>query len=190
LAFDLKPTTTSSVALSLFRYWWDDIILFVQETGSTTRIAQNAGKQTGYGLELDAHWQPTRALRLLGNYAYQRSTDERTDEDAGNAPHHQVYLRADWEFLPDWHLNPQLNWVIDRDRVAGDTRPRIDDYSTVDVVVRAEHVKRHWELALSVRNLFDTDMREPSPPGSPVAPIPNDLPLAGRRFLAEMRWHF
>jgi len=190
LAFDLKPTAMSSLALSLFRYRWDDIILFVQEPGTTTRTAQNAGKQTGYGLELDARWQPTRTLRLLGNYAYQRSTDEKTDKDAGNAPHHQMYLRADWEFLPNWHFHPQLNWVIDRDRVAGDTRAAIDDYSTVDLVIRTERVKRHWEFALSVRNLFDTDRREPSPPGSPIASIPNDLPLAGRRFLAEMRWHF
>jgi outer membrane receptor protein involved in Fe transport len=181
LAFDYRPTDKLRLGLNLFGYQWDDIIQF-------TPVAQNTGEQIGYGLELEADWQPTRTLRLLGNYSYQRSIDEATDEDAGNAPHHQIYLRADWEFLPDWHFNSQINWIIDRDRVVGDNRPDIDDYSLVDLTVRRKNIKDHWEIAFAVRNLFDSDAREPSP-ANPVL-IPNDLPLAGRSFFGEIRFRF
>jgi outer membrane receptor protein involved in Fe transport len=80
LAFDYRPADKLRLGLNLFGYQWDDIIRF-------TPVAQNTGEQIGYGLELEADWQPTRTLRLLGNYSYQRSIDEATDEDAGNAPH-------------------------------------------------------------------------------------------------------
>ena len=188
LAFDYRPVDRLRLGLNLFGYQWDDIIRFVFDPETTTRTAQNTGEQIGYGLELEADWQPTRSFRLLGNYSYQRSIDEATDEDAGNAPHHQVYLRADWEFLLNWHFNPQLNWIIDRDRVAGDNRPDIDDYSLVDLTVRRKNIKDHWEIAFAVRNLFDSDAREPSP-AMPVL-IPDDLPLAGRSFFGEIRFRF
>lgn len=109
LAFDYRPVDKLRLGLNLFGYQWDNIIRFVLDPNATTRTAQNTGEQIGYGLELEADWRPTRSFRLLSNYSYQHSIDEATDHDAGNAPHHQVYLRADWEFLPDWHFSPQLN---------------------------------------------------------------------------------
>ncbi len=190
LAFDYRPTDALRFGLNLFGYRWNDIIRFVADPGATTSTAQNTDEQTGVGLELEADWRLTQSLRLRGNYAYQKSTDEAADEDAGNTPHHQLYLRADWEFLPNWHFNSQLNWVIDRERAPGDSRPDIDDYSLVDVTIRRKAIKDHWEVAFAVRNLFDTDAREPSPAGVPAAPIPDDLPLAGRSFFGEIRYHF
>ena len=190
LAFDYRPIEPLRLGLNLYQYWWDDIIRFVSDAGTTTRTAQNAGQQTGHGFELEADWRPLSTLRLLGNYGYQESTDETTHKDAGNAPHHHVYVRAEWEFLPDWHLSPQLNWVVDRERILGDNRPAIADYNTVDLTIRKTNLKGHWQLGFSVRNLFDADAREPSPAGSPMAAIPNDLPLAGRSVYGEVRFDF
>ncbi|MCI0563279.1 MAG: TonB-dependent receptor, partial [Nitrososphaera sp.] len=169
---------------------WSDIIQFVPDPGATSSTAENTGEQTGYGLEIEADWHATPYFSLIGHYAFQRSQDEASDEDAGNAPHHQVYARADWEFLPNWHFSPQVNWVVDRDRVARDSRPEIEDYSTVDLTLRRTGIHDHWDLAFSVRNLFDSDVREPSLAGSPAASIPNDLPLAGRSFYGEVRFRF
>jgi outer membrane receptor protein involved in Fe transport len=103
-----------------------------------------------------------------------------------------VYARADWEFLPDWHLNPQIDWVIDRQRPAGDNRSDIGDYAWADLTLRRKHLRDHWEVAFSVRNLFNSDVREPSPAGTPGNPalIPNDLPLPGRYFYGEVRFNF
>ncbi|MGZ8219112.1 MAG: TonB-dependent receptor, partial [Methylomagnum sp.] len=118
------------------------------------------------------------------------STDETTNHDAGYAPHHKVYLRGDWEFLPNWHLNPQIDWIIDRQRPAGDNRPPVSDYVWADLTIRRKHLLDHWEAAFSVRNLFNSDAREPSPAGTRQALIPNDLPLPGRYFYGEIRFNF
>jgi iron complex outermembrane receptor protein len=151
----------------------------------TSSSAQNAGNQTGYGGELEAEWQAFDTLKLLGNYAYQQSTNETLNHDAGDAPHHQVYLRANWEFLPNWQLSPQAKWIIDRDRMFADARSDIADYTWVDLTLRRKRLLEYWEMAFSIRNLFDVDAREPS-----SSAIPNDLPLAGRSFYGEIRVNF
>ncbi|BBL75252.1 TonB-dependent receptor plug domain-containing protein [Methylomagnum ishizawai] len=192
LAFDYHPTDKLRLGANIFNYWWSDIIRFVAAPGSGTYIAQNSGQQNGHGLELEADWQATEDFKLTGWYAYQHSIDQSTHHDAGYAPHHQLYLRGDWQFLPNWHLNPQVKWILDRERAAGDNRPNIADYSLVDLTLRRKYLMDHWEIAFSVRNLFNTDAREPSPAGSSGNPafIPYDLPLAGRNFYGEIRFEF
>ena len=190
LAFDYRPSSDLRFGLNLFNYWWEDIIRFVPDAGGTTRTAQNTGQQTGYGLELETDWKPTSTFSLMGNFSFQKSTDGTTDRDAGYAPHEKIYLRADWEFLPDWHLNPQVEWVLNRQRPYGDTRSKIDDYNWTDLTIRRKRLFQHWEVAFSVRNLFNVDAREPSPAGIQSVPIPNDLPLAGRFYYGEIRFSF
>ena len=46
------------------------------------------------------------------------------------------------------------------------------------------------EIALIINNLFGEDAFEPSPNAMPSPFIPNDLPLAGRSFLGEIRYKF
>jgi iron complex outermembrane receptor protein len=187
LALDYQPLDDLRFAINGFHYWWEDIIRFVPDAGGASSTAQNAGKQTGLGLELEAEWKPTRSLRLLGNYALQKSTDENTDTDSGNAPQHQLYARAEWEFYPYWQLTPQINWVIDRARSAGDPRPELDDYAMLDLTLRRRAIFDRFEIALKLRNLLDVDAREPSP--APGVFLPNDLPLAGRSVYGEVRYY-
>lgn len=188
IAFDYQASQTLRTGLSLFRYKMKDIIRFVADPApATTSTAKNTGSQTGYGLEWEATWDATNAWHLTGNYAYQRSTDDATNSDAGNAPHHHIFARADWRFQPDWSLGTQVNWVADRKRVAGDARPAVPDYTTVDMTLRRKSKGEPWNMALSVYNLFNVDAREPSlSPGR----IPGDLPLAKRNFMLELGYDF
>ncbi|UTW46056.1 TonB-dependent receptor [bacterium SCSIO 12696] len=194
VAFDYKPMLNLHLDANLFFYKWDDIILF--EPDPAGRRAQNAGEQTGYGLELNAEWEASDRLTLSGNFSWQDSTDERTGTSSGNAPSTQLYLRSDWQLASDWHWNLQVNWVAGRDRVAVDVRPELDDYLIVDSKLSYQPSDQSWEVALIVKNLFDDDAREPSPGGDVSAPIPlpalipNDLPLAGRAVFAEFRYQF
>jgi len=183
LAFAWQPASTLQTNLSLFHYRMKDILRFVQNPDASF-TAQNAGQQTGQGLEVELVWEASTSLRLSGNYAQQRSIDEETGRDAGNAPRHHVYARADWRFMPAWTLNTQLNYVADRKREPSDTRPAIADYHTVDITLRNKKRSGDWDFAFMVRNLFNADAREPSPaPGL----IPNDLPLAPREWRFELR---
>jgi len=190
LGFDYRPTDRLRLGLNFFGYWWKQMIRFVPDSNATTSTAQNTGTQQGYGTELETEWQALDTLKLIGNYAYQRSRDEASDRDSGYAPHHQIYLRAQWEFLPDWSFSPQAKWIVGRDRGFGDTRQPVADYTWVDLTLRRHNILEHVEIAFSVRNLFDVSAREPSLAGNPQAAIPNDLPLASRNFYGEVNIKF
>lgn len=186
LVFSWQASSQLQTGLSIFRYEMKDIIQLVTDpTG--TKVARNVGKQRGTGFELEATWSAAKDLRLSGNYAHQRSTDVSTQTDAGYAPRHHVYLRADYRFVHNYTLDTQLNWVSDRKRAAGDARPAIADYKTVDLTLRSTGGRGKWDFALSVRNAFDADVREPS-----LAPglIPNDFPLARRSVYAQAHYTF
>ncbi len=188
LAFAWQPRPRLKTGLNLFHYRLDDVIRFLPNADPTTgSTAGNAGRQHGSGLELEVAWEVSDSLRLSGNYAYQRSIDEATDQDAGLAPHHQVYLRADWRPAPGWLLNGQAKWVLDREREPGDSRPPIDDYVSVDLTLRRDKPGRGWEPAISLRNLFDADVREPTS-GASASNLPDDLPMPGRSVWLELRY--
>ncbi|MCC2637572.1 MAG: TonB-dependent receptor [Moraxellaceae bacterium] len=186
LAFSWQPTSTVQSSLSLFEYDMRDIIRFtpnaVPSTGAT---AQNVGRQTGHGLELEGSWAATRELRLTGHLSLQRSIDEATGQDAGLAPRQRVFVRSDWRFAPRWQCGSAVNHVADRRRQPGDARRPVDDYTTLDVSLRREKLFGHADISVQLQNLFDSDAREPSlAPGN----IPNDLPLPGRTFHVQLQY--
>ncbi len=170
--------------LTIYRYAMSNIIRTVTNpvpgTGSTYR---NAGDQVGHGLELESTWNPTRSLRLMGNYSYQHSLDKINDREAGYAPRHHIYGRADWRASSGYLLGAQLNWVGKRLRAADDVRETLGGYTTIDLSVRSNPSRSGWEFAASVRNLFNADVREPSP--APGLQLPHDLPMAPRAFSVQ-----
>ena len=189
LAFDYRPNYQLTLMTNFFFYDWTDIIQFIPDANGSTRTAQNAGEQSGCGVEFEAIWQATEKLTLTSNFALQKSTDETLDAPAAKSPEKQLYLRADWNLASDWRVNLQANWVMGRNRISADLRPAIDDYALVDLSVR-KVLNNSLELALTVNNLFGEDAREPSPNSDPMPFIPNDLPLSGRTVLGEIRYSF
>jgi outer membrane receptor for ferrienterochelin and colicins len=182
LAFSWQPADTLQTNLSLFHYRMRDIIRFVPDASGAT--AQNTGDQTGRGFELEATWDATRTLRLSGSFSLQHSTDEASGQDAGLAPHHRLFARADWRFAPLWQLGTTLNHVADRKRQPGDTRLPIADYTTLDLSLRHEQLASGWTVSAMLLNLFNQDAREPSlAPGN----IPFDLPLPGRTLYVQFQ---
>lgn len=183
-AFAWQARKDVQINMNVFRYDMKDIIRTapnaVPGTGSTWN---NTDGQHGSGMELETVWDYSRDFRVTGNYSYQRSIDEATGEDAGYMPRHHVYLRADWRYQSGWFASTQINRVQDRRRAAGDNRPQVPDYTTVDLTLRTNGTKGQWELSGSIRNLFNADVREPSlAPGS----IPEDLPMAPRALWLQL----
>lgn len=183
LAFSWQATNTLQANLNLFRYQMKDIIRFITDPGTGVATAQNAGSQHGQGFETELVWNAAENLRLSGNFAQQHSIDDTTGEDAGDAPHHHLYARADWRFMPLWTFGTQLNWISDRMREPGDTRPPIPDYHTMDLTLRSNNRNGDWGYSLKVINLFGANALEPSPaPGL----IPYDLPVDPRAWRIEL----
>lgn len=188
-AFSWQAYKDIQVNLSLFHFDMKDVIRTVPNaTPGTGSTFQNTGKQHGNGVELETVWDATYAVRLTGNYSYQKSIDETSNKDAGYAPHHHVYARADWRFYEPWQLSSQVNWVGERKRATGDNRNQIPDYTTVDLTVHSSSSKSKWDLSASVRNLFDATVLEPSL--APGTAIPNDLPMAPRSFYLQAVYKF
>lgn len=185
-ALTWQPMSRLQLGVNVFRYEMSDIIRLVNFA------YENADHQNGRGMEFEAEWEVSKTLRLSGNYAYQRSIDKSTNQDAGNAPHHHVYARADWRFTPGWSLHSQVNWLSKRMRVAGDPRDDLAGYETMDVTLKTDLGTRAWSFTMSVRNLFDKDVREPSPfesVGGRVL-LPNDFPMPGRSVYAQASYKF
>ncbi len=188
-AFSWQARRDIQLNVNFFSYAMKDIIRTVPNTAPQLGATfNNTGDQTGRGAELEAVWDASRDLRFSANYAYQRSIDEASNADAGYAPHHHLYARADWRIGADWSANAQFNWVADRARSAGDSRPAVADYHTLDLTLRKGHGGAgKWDFTFSVRNLFNAVVLEPS-----LAPglIPNDLPQARRSWYLQARYGF
>jgi len=177
-------------ALNLFYYEIDDLINAVPISGLIATEYRNAGQRTGHGGELEVAYQVSDDLSLEGNYAYQTAKDERTGESVGDAPNHQVYARADWSLSSHWRLSSQVNWVGEQKRTAADQRDPVPDSTSVDLTIRSNGLWRGLDLSFSVKNVFDEDVRDPSPFAEPSPPIPNDFPMPGRRLVAELYYTF
>jgi len=187
LALSWQANQNILLNLNVFRYNMQDIIRAVANpmpgTGATYF---NTGNQNGRGLEAELQWDVKKDLKILANYSYQRSVDESTQVDAGYAPHHHLYVKANWQINSGWSLSPQVNRVADRRRAAGDVRPAIADYTSVDLSLRSQRERGRWEWTATVRNLFNADIREPSI--APGLAIPNDLPMAPRSIYLQIMY--
>ncbi|WLQ15601.1 TonB-dependent receptor [Hahella aquimaris] len=186
LAFTHYLSKEVEYSMNFFYYRIKDFITFAPLNDGTPRSqAKNVGRRKGYGTELEVKVNPSDKWTLTANYAYQKSVDEAMDEDVGDAPNHQIYVRSDYWFDPQWALHTQINWVGRQQRPPGDTRPDLDDYATVDAGVRYFQGQQ-IEASLFVKNIFDRDAKEPGP----ASALPEDLPLAGRSIYASLQYKF
>jgi len=187
LAFEYYPLLELTSRLSLFYYDMDDTIDFLPSATGVT--ATNTEGQRGYGFEIEAEWDITEKLELRSNFAWQHSENKENGSRIPDAPGRQFHLSANWNFMPTWHINTQINWIGGRKRAPTDARDEIDNYTIVDLTLRKTTLKKTWELAVSAKNLFDQKEYEPSPLGNPTG-IPGDYQKPGRSIYAEISYYF
>jgi outer membrane receptor protein involved in Fe transport len=190
-AYQVNPKWTAG--LNLYHYKASNLISVVKDASGLTATAKNYGAQNADGFELETKVAIKRDFSVTGNYAYVKATDEVSDKAAGEYPSHQAYLRGDWAFKPNWNWDTQVKHIGTRDRVPTDNRSALPGYTSVDMTLsRLEYLKK-FDLKLSIRNIFDASIREPSAgpgPTSSRAAIPNDLPLARRSMYASVTYRF
>lgn len=178
LAFSWQPVDKLKTSLNFFQYRMENTIQLV-----STKM-QNAGNQTGRGIEWEATLDASSNLQLTGNYSLQDSHDETTGKDAGMAPHRRAFARADWRFIPLWQLGTTINHVAERMRESGDTRASVPDYTTVDLILRREKFAGNWDARAVVTNLLDRNAWEPTFKSSGIT---SDLPLPSRAFYLQIQ---
>lgn len=176
------PNEQLRFGVNLFRYEQSNTITLQTVAGMPKRQYQNSGNYHINGLEFEAWWQPSRELSLSGNYSVNDS--DSNGYGAFGTPNRSAFLRLDWQFSPGWHWNVQNNWSGEVDRLPGDARTEKDANFLTDTTLRYTGF-RDWDLALSIRNVFDTDAR-----AATSSRIPDDLPLPERGIYFEARYGF
>lgn len=190
VAFDYRVTEKLKLGLNIFGYKWADIIKFTPDENSSTSTAANAGTQIGKGFEAEADWRFLSDFRMLASFSLQDSYDRETHNEAPQSPGKRFFVSILYDAYRNWQWQTQFNWVMDRKRDQSDTRDAIEDYRLVDVTLRRLRNGDPWALSFSIKNVFNSSAKEPSPWSNPVASIPNDLPLAGRNFTGEIEYQF
>ncbi len=186
LAFDYRPIRSLKTVVSFFAYNIDGLIDYVADPKpATTNTAQNYINQKGHGFEFELEWEAMTSLTLSGNFALQDSENKNTGAVVADAPGMQLYLNAYWNFMPEWYLNAQYFWIGDRERAQGDSREDIKDNHVTNMILKRKNVTQHIDLAFSVSNIFNEDVREPI-----SSDIPNDIPMESRAMYAELIYHF
>jgi iron complex outermembrane receptor protein len=190
IALSHQVTSQLLYGINVFYYEIDDLITAEPLSGPISTEYRNTGKRKGHGAEFETTYQALDDLKIIANYAYQYATDDKTNEVVGEAPNHQVYGRAEWRAFSGWYLNTQINWVGEQKRVAADTREPVSDYTTVDLTLRTDGLWLGLDMSLSVRNVFDDDVWDPSPYADPVPLVPGDFPMVGRNVVGEIQYRF
>lgn len=191
LAFGYHANDALHLALNLFRYKIRDKITLIPLSSVEQGFA-NASTWQGQGGEFEARWKTSPRSSVLFNYSLQDSEDG-SGETLGNGPRHAVYLRGDWLVVKNWYLDGQLHWHDGWNRAQDDPRSALEGYTTVDLTLRRKTLDgKGFNFALGVRNLFDHDVRDPSPgpDTNGLVYVPSDIPGPGRQWFTELRYTF
>lgn len=182
LSFSYRVSRDLNLSANVFDYLQKNPIV---DAGGTFR---NVDPHRIKGVELEAVWQASQTLRLMGNLTTRRVDDAQYTRlrvpDHFSIPRQEAYLRADWAFMPKWHWNLQANWSGKRAQALTDTRTPLGAQTIVDTSLRY-HYGSEWEFAAGIRNLFDEDAREYT-----GTRIPGYLPLPRRNGFVEVRYKF
>jgi len=198
---NLEPETIDTIELSInqhlqnnihwsmnmFRYESKNLIEFVADQGTTSTTAQNTKNQQGYGFEADFSWKYNNSS-LAFNYSWQHSEDKDTGAIIALAPEQLFSAIYEAEFSNNLAFNTKLNWVGQRNRNNGDSRNKLENYSTVDIALHwTLNISGTWKLSLLGKNIFDKAAFDPTHPLVPDALGPiGDYPIQGRSLYIQL----
>jgi iron complex outermembrane receptor protein len=178
---------------ALFWHEFDDLTTLSPRLGPPGLLRfhlDNRASSSLYGVELDAQYDVTDALALLGHYTYQqlrwRSSAAYHEKDLLSPPKHKFMVGARYDVTADWHLAGHL-YFTDGVDAPNPLSPfggkHIDEYFRLDLMVEHEFWKDRGSLAFGVRNLLDNH----HPEGATLFLTDGEVP---RMLFAELRLRF
>jgi iron complex outermembrane receptor protein len=160
ISFDYRPTFDWKLQLNVFSYRSEKMISWLSN-GDGTNTAQNATSQSGQGFEVESEWRISDAVDFKVGYAWQKSKDVESDDVVADAPAKMLDMRLQWQVSEDTNLHLDSRWILDRSRLAIDTRDGIKNYSSTNLTA-SYRISHNMTIDLSVKNLFDKAYFEPS----------------------------
>ncbi len=190
-SLDLKPETIETTELSfnwqvfkrlqsiltLFEYTTDDMITFEPVQNGIGKVAQNAFEQKAKGFELELNARINSTWRMQASYSMHDAVNQRTNSDVPDTPQTMTKFNVMYHPTANWEITSQILYVADRQRRSTDLRPPVSNYSLVNMNIERRDILPDTHLSLSVHNLLDKDITEPS-----TGEIPDDYPMESRSF--------
>lgn len=188
LAYNYRHDDNHTSSINFFYYKIEDFITFVPDAGRPTNTAQNVGERTGYGLEIETGFSPNKNVSVKANYSYVKAQDDNIRDDVGDYPNHLLKAQLLWQINQNWRLYSDANLVGTRKRSPMDARSDLDGFNEVGLNLQYT-TNNGYQLSLSVENLFNENIREPSTGPSiqngPVN-IPFDIPLGSKEVMLRV----
>ncbi len=175
LALEYLPFSDLSLSTTFFRHDYKDLIM----VNPQTTLFENRARARTVGVELEGRlrWGLGRFNYLKLNYSYQDSRYKDHTPLTGSARDLGTMI-FNWRLRPTMNLNFTVNYVGQRIGTG------LGSYWITDVCFR--FLKPHWEISLSVHNLFDKHYRYPDPNNR----FPDDFLRPGRTIDCRLSWTF
>jgi outer membrane receptor for ferrienterochelin and colicins len=174
LSFNWQASARVQTILTLFQYDAKDLISFEPSGQNADLVATNAMNQTATGAEFEVNWHLADHWRLNSSYSVQDAINARDDTPVADRPRRLGKMNLAYHHN-DWVVNTQVFYVGDRRRETGDLRKPIDDYWLLNTNIMRKNLFPKTDVHLTLRNLLDEDIREPS-----TGEIPEDYPMESR----------
>ncbi len=190
---DLDPERVEAYEFSYIRNFSSDTylqsnIFYLANKDQISNSTANANYRNVvdtnlYGLELEYKGHITSSDQVYMNYSYVTGLSHINDEDRtealSNIAHHLAKAYYIYNYNSAVAFSFLAKYIGAKERVSEDTRDKLKAYKTLDFSLRYKNIQNNYNITLSAKNIFDENVKYPSPPNTYV----EDYTQEGRNFL-------
>ncbi|WP_086487629.1 TonB-dependent receptor plug domain-containing protein [Thioflexithrix psekupsensis] len=139
--------------LSLYNYEIKDLVEFNSDPVDNIPFYDNLGhaKTRGVEFQVQKHWENGTEMRL--GYAWQDVRDQDDNIRLSGSPPHLLKWRGSYPLSENWRLAGEMRYVASS-YSHHDSNVRLPAYTLTDITLSG-NVDEHWQLGLSLYNVFD-----------------------------------
>lgn len=153
-------------------------------------VYKNVAKTDIYGIELEYKGHIFPEDELYANYTYIDGksfvADSSASRDLPNVAHHLAKGYYIYHLSSALSLGTVLKYTGSKEREPTDTRSQVNDYTTLDTALNYKNKHYNYSMNVSIKNIFDADVRYPSPKNTYV----QDYVQERRTFLLTLKKSF
>jgi len=157
---------------------------------ATDPVYKNMAKTDIYGIELEYKGHIFPNDELYANYTYLDGSytvdGASASNSLSNVAHHLAKGYYVYNFSSAVSLGTTLKYVGSKERMPTDLRPNVKAYTTLDTALNYKNTHYNYSVNVSVKNIFDADIRYPSPQNTYV----QDYTQERRTFLIALKKSF
>jgi len=192
---DLEPEKVSAYEINYIKkFSVDDYIqltlFYLKNQNVITNINPerkfyNSTSQKNYGFEVELKKSISSSLQFYGNYSY-ISGECGCDEKIANISNHLVKAYLLHQITPNLDGSIIYYYIGKKNRFYFDNREPMPGYDRVDIAFNYKF-NNSFTAQLAVKNLFESDIKQPSIPNSYLDDYPQ---LSDRKYLFGLRWRY